>query len=36
MDLLRLGRIAEDVIEWLTGFNPAAMSREVSDPAEPL
>ena len=34
--LIRLGRIAEDVIEWLTGFNPAAMSREVSDPAEQL
>ena len=34
--LIRLGRIAEDVIEWLTGFNPAAMSREMSDPTEPL
>ena len=27
-DKIRLGRAAEEVIEWLTGFNPAAMSDD--------
>ena len=26
--LIRLGRTAEEVIEWLTGFNPATMSDD--------